>query len=84
MEVKRFPHLHDRVVEVVTNLLVRRLPSTNEMVIAYEINFLNSFINNSSHIARRVSFQISILTGHTYLAERKLAFYVKRIVTQIN
>jgi len=32
MEIKRFPHLHDKIVEVVTNLLMRRLPSTNEMV----------------------------------------------------
>ena len=32
MEVKRFPRLHDKIVEVVTNLLQRRLPSTNEMV----------------------------------------------------
>lgn len=32
MEVKRFPRLHDKIVEVVTNLLHRRLPSTNEMV----------------------------------------------------
>ena len=32
MEVKRFPRLHDKIVEVVTHLLQRRLPSTNEMV----------------------------------------------------
>ena len=32
MEVKRFPRLHDKIVEVVINLLQRRLPSTNEMV----------------------------------------------------
>ena len=32
MEVKRFPRLHEKIVEVVINLLQRRLPSTNEMV----------------------------------------------------
>ena len=32
MEVKRFPRLHDKIVEVVINLLQGRLPSTNEMV----------------------------------------------------
>ena len=33
MEVKRFPRLYDRVIEVITNLLERRLVPTNEMVI---------------------------------------------------
>ena len=50
MEVKRFPHLHDRVVEVVTNLLLRRLPSTNEMVIVHEKKILE-FINSFRYIA---------------------------------
>ena len=38
MEVKRFPRLHDKIVEVVINLLQRRLPSTNEMV-TFSANF---------------------------------------------
>ncbi|KAL9960031.1 hypothetical protein ACROYT_G033424 [Oculina patagonica] len=45
MEVKRFPHLHERIVEVVTNLLIRRLPSTNEMVenlVAIELSYINT------------------------------------------
>lgn len=45
MEVKRFPQLHDRIVEVVTNLLLRRLPSTNEMVenlVAIELSYINT------------------------------------------
>ena len=33
-ELLRFPKLHDRVVEVVTSLLRRRLPTTNNMVSA--------------------------------------------------
>ena len=45
--MKRFPQLHDRIVEVVTNLLLRRLPSTNEMVTgfffsSYEYNHTDS------------------------------------------
>ncbi len=31
-ELLRFPKLHDRVVEVVTSLLRKRLPTTNTMV----------------------------------------------------
>lgn len=45
MEVKRFPQLHERIVEVVTNLLLRRLPSTNEMVenlVAIELSYINT------------------------------------------
>lgn len=32
-ELLRFPKLHDSIVEVVTGLLRKRLPITNEMVI---------------------------------------------------
>ncbi|XP_068715163.1 dynamin-1-like protein [Montipora capricornis] len=45
MEVKRFPRLHDKIVEVVTNLLQRRLPSTNEMVenlVQIELSYINT------------------------------------------
>ncbi|XP_029185871.2 dynamin-1-like protein [Acropora millepora] len=45
MEVKRFPRLHDKVVEVVTHLLQRRLPSTNEMVenlVKIELSYINT------------------------------------------
>ena len=31
-EMLRFPQLHERIVDVVTALLRRRLPATNEMV----------------------------------------------------
>ena len=31
-EMSRFPRLHERIVGVVTNLLKRRLPITNQMV----------------------------------------------------
>lgn len=31
-ELLRFPKLHDAIVEVVTSLLRKRLPVTNEMV----------------------------------------------------
>lgn len=36
-EMLRFPKLHERIVDVVTHLLRRRLPTTNTMVTA---NFL--------------------------------------------
>lgn len=36
-ELLRFPKLHDAIVEVVTSLLRRRLPITNEMVMRVEI-----------------------------------------------
>lgn len=45
MEVKRFPRLHDKIVEVVINLLQRRLPSTNEMVenlVQIELSYINT------------------------------------------
>ena len=62
MEVKRFPHLHDRVVEVVTNLLLQRLPSTNEMVTS---SIYKRTATNTFHVDRQVCFQISICFDRT-------------------
>ncbi|NWI44052.1 DNM1L protein, partial [Picathartes gymnocephalus] len=44
-ELLRFPKLHDAIVEVVTCLLRRRLPVTNEMVhnlVAIELAYINT------------------------------------------
>ncbi|XP_072026813.1 dynamin-1-like protein isoform X2 [Amphiura filiformis] len=44
-ELLRFPKLHDRVVEVVTSLLRRRLPATNNMVeniVGIELAYINT------------------------------------------
>ncbi|XP_071495729.1 LOW QUALITY PROTEIN: dynamin-1-like protein [Diadema antillarum] len=44
-ELLRFPRLHDRIVECVTSLLRRRLPSTNSMVeniVGIELAYVNT------------------------------------------
>ncbi|KAL8566373.1 Dynamin-1-like protein [Nucella lapillus] len=44
-EMLRFPKLHERIVDVVTNLLRRRLPPTNDMVenlVAIELAYINT------------------------------------------
>ncbi|XP_014861364.1 PREDICTED: dynamin-1-like protein isoform X2 [Poecilia mexicana] len=44
-ELLRFPKLHDAIVEVVTSLLRRRLPVTNDMVhnlVAIELSYINT------------------------------------------
>ncbi|MGH0146040.1 UNVERIFIED_CONTAM: hypothetical protein FKN15_020404 [Acipenser sinensis] len=45
MELQRFPKLHDSIVEVVTGLLRKRLPITNEMVhnlVSIELAYINT------------------------------------------
>lgn len=39
-ELQRFPKLHEAIVEVVTSLLRKRLPITNEMVLMRSFLFL--------------------------------------------
>ncbi|RWS22804.1 Dynamin-1-like protein [Leptotrombidium deliense] len=44
-EMQRFGKLHDRIIEVVTNLLRKRLPTTNTMVenlVAIELSYINT------------------------------------------
>jgi len=44
-ELLRFPQLHERIIEVVTTLLRRRLPTTNSMVenlVAIELSYINT------------------------------------------
>ncbi|KAJ7353735.1 Dynamin-1-like protein [Desmophyllum pertusum] len=71
MEVKRFPRLHDKIVEVVTNLLLRRLPSTNEMVenlVAIELSYINT---NHPDFTDSASLFSSVAMNHEM--ERKRA-----------
>uniref|UniRef100_A0A069DWC3 dynamin GTPase n=1 Tax=Panstrongylus megistus TaxID=65343 RepID=A0A069DWC3_9HEMI len=44
-EMQRFPKLHERIIDVVTQLLRRRLPATNKMVenlVAIELAYINT------------------------------------------
>ncbi|VDN34760.1 unnamed protein product [Dibothriocephalus latus] len=44
-ELLRFPNLHERIVDVVTSLLRKRLPPTNEMVtnlVSIELSYINT------------------------------------------
>lgn len=41
----RFPQLHERIVDVVTALLRKRLPATNEMVGEPENSIYNTFLS---------------------------------------
>lgn len=44
-EMKRFPKLHERIMDVVTHLLRERLPETNQMVenlVAIELSYINT------------------------------------------
>lgn len=71
MEVKRFPRLHDKFVEVVINLLQRRLPSTNEMVenlVQIELSYINT---NHPDFTDGASLVSSIAMNHEM--ERKRA-----------
>uniref|UniRef100_A0A8C2WG97 Dynamin-1-like protein n=1 Tax=Cyclopterus lumpus TaxID=8103 RepID=A0A8C2WG97_CYCLU len=65
-ELLRFPKLHDAIVEVVTSLLRKRLPVTNEMVhnlVAIELAYINTkhpdfadacgIMNNNIEVRRR-------------------------------
>eukprot|EP00111_Clytia_hemisphaerica_P002853 TCONS_00008044-protein len=45
IEIRRFPKLHDQIVDVVSSLLQKRLPSTNEMVenlVHIELSYINT------------------------------------------
>lgn len=45
IEIRRFPKLHDKIVDVVSSLLQKRLPSTNEMVenlVHIELSYINT------------------------------------------
>uniref|UniRef100_A0A8C6XQG3 Dynamin-1-like protein n=1 Tax=Naja naja TaxID=35670 RepID=A0A8C6XQG3_NAJNA len=78
-ELLRFPKLHDAIVEVVTSLLRRRLPITNEMVhnlVAIELAYINTkhpdfadacgLINNNIEVKENLIFsEASLGAGET-------------------
>ncbi|XP_023801214.1 dynamin-1-like protein, partial [Cyanistes caeruleus] len=72
-ELLRFPKLHDAIVEVVTCLLRRRLPVTNEMVhnlVAIELAYINTkhpdfadacgLMNNNIEVRKYVLLNLSL------------------------
>ncbi|KAG0716154.1 Dynamin-1-like protein [Chionoecetes opilio] len=57
-EMLRFPKLHEKIVDVVTQLLRRRLPTTNDMVenlVAIELAYINTkhpdFQSNATYVS---------------------------------
>lgn len=53
-EMLRFPKLHERIVDVVTHLLRRRLPPTNQMVTNHMLinSCINTYRNSSSSMTK--------------------------------
>lgn len=54
-ELLRFPKLHDAIVEVVTSLLRKRLPVTNEMVCLFSLMLLFFYILWTSSLCAYIS-----------------------------
>lgn len=51
-EMLRFPKVHEKIIDVVTHLLRRRLPTTNEMVenlVSIELAYINTKHPDFSH-----------------------------------
>uniref|UniRef100_A0A674ANU0 Dynamin-1-like protein n=1 Tax=Salmo trutta TaxID=8032 RepID=A0A674ANU0_SALTR len=65
-ELLRFPKLHDSIVEVVTSLLRKRLPITNDMVhnlVQIELAYINTKHPDFTDAAQ-VSASVNIWTSH--------------------
>ena len=61
----RFPRLHEKIVDVVTNLLRRRLPPTNTMVenlVQVELAYINTRHPDFQVIFQRLSSAFHIPT----------------------
>ncbi|CAG01620.1 unnamed protein product [Tetraodon nigroviridis] len=78
-ELLRFPKLHDSIVEVVTGLLRKRLPITNEMVhnlIAIELAYVNTKhpdFTDAAQVSVSVnSQQVEALDGEKHLKNDKI------------
>ncbi|XP_046572460.1 dynamin-1-like protein isoform X1 [Haliotis rubra] len=68
-EMLRFPKLHERIIDVVTNLLRRRLPPTNAMVenlVAIELAYVNTKHPDFSeaHFVHRSVYDTSESSNH--------------------
>uniref|UniRef100_A0A8C6UF84 Dynamin-1-like protein n=1 Tax=Neogobius melanostomus TaxID=47308 RepID=A0A8C6UF84_9GOBI len=78
-ELLRFPKLHDSIVEVVTGLLRKRLPITNEMVhnlVAIELAYINTkhpdFTDAAQVSASVNSQQTEVLDGGKHWKNEKV------------
>uniref|UniRef100_A0A4W4DRN6 Dynamin-1-like protein n=1 Tax=Electrophorus electricus TaxID=8005 RepID=A0A4W4DRN6_ELEEL len=75
-ELLRFPKLHDSIVEVVTSLLRKRLPITNEMVhnlVAIELAYINTKhpdFTDAAQVSASVNSQQSAEAGKPQKKER--------------
>uniref|UniRef100_A0A665WEJ7 Interferon-induced GTP-binding protein Mx n=1 Tax=Echeneis naucrates TaxID=173247 RepID=A0A665WEJ7_ECHNA len=84
-ELLRFPKLHDSIVEVVTGLLRKRLPITNEMVhslIAIELAYINTKhpdftdaaqVSASVNSQQVINFSLQQATNVSFIALQKTA-----------
>ncbi|XP_041350452.1 dynamin-1-like protein isoform X2 [Gigantopelta aegis] len=68
-EMLRFPKLHERIIDVVTNLLRRRLPPTNAMVeniVAIELAYVNTKHPDftEAHMVHRSVFEHQLDNRH--------------------
>ncbi|EDO34895.1 predicted protein [Nematostella vectensis] len=71
MEIKRFPRLHESIVDVIINLLQRRLMPCNEMVenlVAIELAYINTnhpdFTDGASLVSSLVANQELVSASH--------------------
>uniref|UniRef100_A0A669DSV5 Dynamin-1-like protein n=1 Tax=Oreochromis niloticus TaxID=8128 RepID=A0A669DSV5_ORENI len=68
-ELQRFPKLHEAIVEVVTSLLRKRLPITNEMVhnlVAIELAYINTKHPDFADACGVMNNNIEVLEKHFY------------------
>ena len=59
-EMLRFPRLHEKIIDVVTNLLRSRLPPTNQMVeniVAIELSYINTKHPDFHKVFESLSFK---------------------------
>uniref|UniRef100_A0A665WE51 Interferon-induced GTP-binding protein Mx n=1 Tax=Echeneis naucrates TaxID=173247 RepID=A0A665WE51_ECHNA len=78
-ELLRFPKLHDSIVEVVTGLLRKRLPITNEMVhslIAIELAYINTKHPDftDAHYFSYPNVNIYLIASREFPDSAKIAF----------
>uniref|UniRef100_A0A4W5R4V9 Dynamin-1-like protein n=1 Tax=Hucho hucho TaxID=62062 RepID=A0A4W5R4V9_9TELE len=78
-ELLRFPKLHDSIVEVVTSLLRKRLPITNDMVhnlVQIELAYINTKhpdFTDAAQVSASVNSQQGLQDGDKYWMNEKVA-----------
>ncbi|XP_053973506.1 dynamin-1-like protein isoform X1 [Hylaeus volcanicus] len=83
-EMLRFPKLHERIVDVVTHLLRRRLPPTNHMVenlVAIELAYVNTKHPDFHKDAALVSSLLKNSDGDSVKQNRRLPSSSTTIIT---